>query len=448
MNMHSADADRVISVSEINRQARIALEKNLPSCWIKGEIANHSRAASGHWYFTLKDELASVRCAMFRNRNQFIDWSPRDGDQVELRAQATLYEQRGEFQLLVESMRRAGQGAQYEAFLRLKAKLEAEGLFASTRKRALPSYPHVIGLVTSPQAAALRDVLTTLRVRWPSARVILYPCPVQGVDAPSAIVAALRDADRHARSDVLLLVRGGGSLEDLAAFNDETVARAIAASSIPVVTGVGHETDFTIADFVADLRAPTPTGAAQLATPARADLKQHVDHLRARLTQNQSRTLHALAQRLDGLTRRLAHPRDHIALRRERLRLSAWRIAQFIALRLHAVRSDVQGLQNRLNLQRNLRERRGESIELLGIRLHSAMRQYISRQREHAHVRHTHLEMLNPTAILRRGYSIVRDPSQRVIRSITQVKIGDEVRILLASGELGARILERSGAPE
>ncbi|KAF0098242.1 MAG: exodeoxyribonuclease VII large subunit [bacterium] len=448
MNMHSADADRVISVGELNRQARLALEKTMPSCWIKGEIANHSRATSGHWYFTLKDEQASVRCAMFRNRNQFIDWSPRDGDQVELRAQATLYEQRGEFQLLVESMRRAGQGALYEAFLRLKAKLEAEGLFASTRKRALPSYPHVIGLLTSPQAAALRDVLATLRGRWPAARVILYPCPVQGVDAPRAIVAAMQEAARHGYCEVLLLVRGGGSLEDLAAFNDETLARSIAASPIPVVTGVGHETDFTIADFVADLRAPTPTGAAQLATPARADLKQQVEHLRVRLAQHQSRTLHALAQRLDSLTRRLAHPRDRIALRRERLRLSAWRIAHVLRLRLHAVRSDMRGWQERLNQQRNLRERHAASIEVLDTRLHSAMRQCLARQREHAHVKHTHLEMLNPTAILRRGYSIVRDQSLHVIRSNTEVEIGEEVRILLARGELGARILDRSGAAE
>ncbi len=448
MNTRSADADRVISVSEVNRLARIALEKQLPSCWIQGEIANHSRAASGHWYFTLKDEQASVRCAMFRNRNQFIDWSPRDGDQVEVRAQPTLYEQRGEFQLLVESMRRAGQGALYEAFLRLKAKLEAEGLFASSRKRALPGFPRVIGLVTSPQAAALRDVITTLRGRWPIARVILYPCPVQGVDAPRAIVAALREAARHAHCELLLLVRGGGSLEDLAAFNDEVLARNIAASPIPVVTGVGHETDFTIADFVADLRAPTPTGAAQLATPARDDLKQHIAHLRARLARHQSRSLDALAQRLDGLTRRLAHPRDRVALRRERLRLSAWRISRLMALRLRDARADARGLHDRLRHQGNPRERLGESIEGLDARLHGAMRQYLGSRREHALVLHSHLQMLNPTAILRRGYSIVRNPSLRVICASTQVEIGDEVRILLASGELGARILDRSGPPD
>lgn len=436
--------DRVLAVGELNRMARLALERSLPSCWIRGEIASLSRAASGHWYFTLKDVQASVRCAMFRNRNQFIDWSPRDGEQVEVRAQATLYEQRGEFQLLVESMRRAGQGSLFEAFLRLKAKLEAEGLFAPGRKRTLPAYPRVIGLLTSPQAAALRDVLTTLRNRWPACRVILYPCAVQGADAPRAIVAALREAARDAQCELLLLVRGGGSLEDLAAFNDEAVARAIALSPMPVVTGVGHDTDFSIADFVADLRAPTPTGAAQLATPAKADLLQHIAHLRARLRHAQTRALHARAQRLDGLVRRLAHPRDRLALRRQQLRLSTWRLAQNMALHLREQRARAGLWQARLRQLPNPVMRRKEAVQGLTGRLQAAMATFLASRREQVNLSQAHLEMLSPTAILRRGYGIVRDQRGRAIRSSGEVGIGDPLQILLGSGELGAQVVSKS----
>jgi exodeoxyribonuclease VII large subunit len=269
----------ILSVSDLNRMARLTLERGIPQVWVTGELSNLTRAASGHWYFTLKDSQAAVRCAMFRNRNLFMDWVPENGLRVELRAQPTLYEPRGEFQLSVEVMRRAGLGALYEAFARLKERLEREGLFDAARKRPLPPYPSQIGLITSPQAAALRDVLTTLRRRWPLARVLLYPTPVQGEGAAEAIAAALATAGARGECQVLLLVRGGGSIEDLWAFNEEVVARAIAACPIPVVSGIGHETDFTIADFVADRRAPTPTGAAQLATPDAGELAQHLHHL-------------------------------------------------------------------------------------------------------------------------------------------------------------------------
>ncbi|MGQ9686462.1 MAG: exodeoxyribonuclease VII large subunit, partial [Thiobacillaceae bacterium] len=303
----------ILSVSELNRMARLMLERGIPLVWVTGEISNLTRATSGHWYFTLKDSQAAVRCAMFRNRNQFMDWVPENGMRVELRAQPTLYEPRGEFQLSVEVMRRAGLGALYEAYARLKERLQREGLFDEARKRPLPAYPRRIGIVTSPKAAALRDVLTTLARRWPLTRVIIYPTPVQGEGAAEAIAAALRTAGERAECDVLLLVRGGGSIEDLWSFNAEVVARAIAASPIPVVCGVGHETDFTIADFVADRRAPTPTGAAQLATPDAEELRQHLRHLARRLTLDQRRRLHTLAQRLDGLAQRLRHPAEQLA---------------------------------------------------------------------------------------------------------------------------------------
>ena len=254
----------VISVSELNRLVRAAIEKNLPLTWVNGEISNLRRYDSGHVYFTLKDATAQVDCVMFRHKAQHMDWQPADGMRVEVRALATVYEARGKYQLNIEAMRRAGLGALYEAFERLKARLDAEGLFAEERKREIPAFPRAIGVVTSPQAAALRDVLTTLKRRMPRIPVILYPAPVQGEGAAAKIMQAIATAStraEHDQIDVLIVCRGGGSIEDLWSFNEEVVARAIHACSIPVVTGVGHETDFTIADFVADARAATPTAA-------------------------------------------------------------------------------------------------------------------------------------------------------------------------------------------
>src|SRR5574340_462515 len=274
----------VISVSELNRSARQILEQRLPLLWVAGEISNFTQAASGHWYFSLKDDKAQVRCAMFRMKSQYLDWLPENGMQVEVRAQPTLYEPRGEYQLAVENMRRAGLGALYEAFEKLKGRLEKEGLFAAARKKALPAFPRRIGIITSPAAAALRDVLTTLRRRMPNIPVLIYPVPVQGEGAAQKIAAAIQLAGQRRECDVLILCRGGGSIEDLWAFNEEVVARAIAACEIPVICGVGHETDFTIADFAADRRAPTPTAAAELATPHRADLLQRLAVLQAGLT--------------------------------------------------------------------------------------------------------------------------------------------------------------------
>ncbi len=440
MVMNGDSELRVLSVGELNRQARLAMERALPSCWVRGEVANFSRAGSGHWYFSLKDEQATVRCAMFKARNQFIDWRPMDGDLVEVRAQPTLYEQRGDFQLLVEGMRRAGQGALFEAFLKLKAKLEAEGLFAAERKRPLPRFPVAIGIVTSPQAAALRDVLTTLKTRWPSVRVILYPTPVQGSDAPAAIADALRTASERGECDILLLVRGGGSMEDLCAFNDERVARAIAASSIPIMTGVGHETDFTIADFVADLRAPTPTGAAQLATPSRIDLNRHVLHARARLAQSHLRGLQSWGQRLDGLSRQLKHPRERIQSQRQRLTHVTWRVAQLVSTSQRFARLRLAATLPPLSRYRDTlidHQRHGRDH---AHRLGESMGRGLLRHRERIRLLQAQLDVLSPTHVLSRGYSIVSDRQGRIIRSSSQISVGEEVDILLGSGGLTANI--------
>lgn len=434
-------APSVISVSELNRLARLAVERALPVAWIGGEISNLTRAPSGHWYFTLKDSNAAVRCAMFRNRNQFLDWRPENGMQVEVRAQATLYEPRGEFQLTVEAMRRAGLGALFEAFQRLKEKLEREGLFDSSRKRPLPEQPGCIGVVTSPKAAALRDVLTTLRRRWPLAKVVLYPTQVQGQGAAQQIAGAIRAAGDQGGCEVLLVVRGGGSIEDLWAFNEEPVARAIAASPVPVVSGVGHETDFTIADFAADVRAPTPTGAAQLATPDGAELRRTVAGLGQALRLAMRRRTDYLGQRLDGLSQRLQHPRA-------RLDNQARHLA-------HLNRRLILAKQSRLARARLYLERLGDrlaanaprpDLELVRIdewqrRLAYLYRTGLQRRAERLASLAAQLSHLNPQAILERGYGIVRNAKGEILRDSAQATEGEDISVTLAKGGFDARVL-------
>mgnify|MGYP000032277122 CR=1 FL=1 len=387
----------VLSVSDLNRLARETLEQSFPLLWVAGEISNLTRAASGHWYFSLKDNKAQVRCAMFRSRNAALDWQPREGDHVEARALVTLYEARGEFQLTVESLRRAGLGALFEAFERLKARLEAEGLFDAARKRALPRYPRRIGIVTSPDAAALRDVLTTLRRRMPAIPVVIYPTPVQGKGAAALIASAIRAAGERAECDVLIVCRGGGSMEDLWQFNEEIVARAIVASPMPVVSGVGHETDFTIADFAADLRAPTPTAAAELVAPDQAALLAQVTQLRARIERQMKNALAQRMQHLDHLSRRLLSPLQQLAQRQSHL-------AQ-IALRLqHATARSLSQRQERLaRLAQNL-----------------------------AH--------LNPHGVLGRGYALVQTADGHIVRSNRELAPGQLLGLTLAEGQAEVQV--------
>ena len=432
----------ILSVAELNRLTRLAIERELPLLWVAGELSNFTQAASGHWYFTLKDAQAAVRCAMFRNRNQFVDWRPVNGMHVEVRAQPTLYEPRGEFQLNVEVMRRAGLGALYEAFARLKEKLEREGLFDPARKRPLPTYPRTIGIVTSPKAAALRDVLATLARRWPAAHVILYPTPVQGEGAGACIAAALDTAGMRAECDVLLLVRGGGSLEDLWAFNEEVVARAIAACPIPVVAGVGHETDFTIADFVADRRAPTPTGAAQMATPDAAELMQHLQHLKRRLHMDLARRLNTLAQRIDGLAQRLRHPAQRLAQQRRHLEQLARRLTLAQSARLAMLRQALHHHDKRLHAALPLPKRQRQQLDTLLQRLKRATGLLLQQRRARLDALATHLLHLNPEAVLARGYSIVRRADGHIVRASHELRIGSSIEITLAQGQADACVTE------
>ena len=430
----------VISVSELNARARALIENGLPLAWIGGEISNFTRAASGHCYFSLKDERAQVRCVFFRNRAQLLDWQPTNGALVEVRAVATLYEARGDFQLNVEFMRRAGLGALFEAFERLKRKLEAEGLFASGRKRPLPSFPRTVGVVTSTRAAALRDVLTTLRRRMPSIRVIVYPTPVQGEDAARQISAALTAAGRRAEVDVLILCRGGGSIEDLWSFNDEIVARAIVASPIPVVTGVGHETDFTIADFVSDARAPTPTAAAELVSPDGAALLRRVATTGSALLRASQRGLERRMLDLDMLARRLRHPGERLAQQRERLGQLHTRLQREWLRDTDARRRHANELAHRLLRARPDLERLDERARAAARRLLRALHARAADWRALLAQRTAALEHLNPQAVLERGYGIVRDAQGRVVREAVRLSPGDPVSLTLAHGEADARI--------
>jgi exodeoxyribonuclease VII large subunit len=433
-------ASAILSVSALNRSVRDLLEHRLPLTWVAGEISNFLAARSGHFYFSLKDSAAQVRCVMFRSRAMLLDWEPRDGMQVEVRALVTLYEPRGDFQLNVEFMRPAGLGALYEAFLRLRDRLEREGLFDPAAKRPLPAFPRAIGVVTSRAAAALRDVLTTLRRRNPSIPVIVYPTAVQGDGAPAEIVAALDAAGRRAECDVLILCRGGGSIEDLRAFNDERVARAVRASPIPVVVGVGHETDFTIADFAADVRAPTPTAAAELASPPRDELLARIGRLARRLHRNMARDLETRSQVIDHLSRRLVHPGRRLEAQGALVAQLSSRLAQAVARALDrqwwAVSDLVARSRRHLPPLTLLALRTGQLSE----RLAAASQRRLAERTARVDALARSLAHLDPRAVLERGYSIVRDDGGRIVRRGAELASGDRVDITFAEGAASARV--------
>ena len=431
----------ILSVSALARSVRDLLEHRFPLLWVAGEISNCVRAKSGHLYFSLKDEQAQVRCVMFRNRGQYLDWEPRDGLRAEVRALVTLYEARGDFQLTVESMRRAGQGALFEAFLRLRDRLDKEGLFDAAHKKPLPVYARRIGIVTSLQAAALRDVLTTLARRNPSIPVIIYPAQVQGEGAAPQLAAAITAAAKRKECDVLILCRGGGSIEDLWAFNDEILARAIHACPIPLVTGIGHETDFTIAEFVADRRAATPTAAAELASPARADLIVRVAALRTDLSSRVARKMENAMQHVDQLLRRMVHPGQRLQNQRELLVQLAQRlrIACARVLERHRWQLLDLGQRQRAALPPLLEWNR----RVAGARARLALAWRNRSERAEAEMRAlgAHLAHLDPRAVLQRGYSVVRDSAGAILRSAGTLSPGDAVDITFSQGGAESRIV-------
>jgi exodeoxyribonuclease VII large subunit len=416
------------------------LERSLPLVAITGEIANFTRAASGHLYFSIKDHSAQVRCVMFRGKASALDFSPREGDKVQIRAVASFYQARGEFQLTVEQLRKAGAGGLYEEFLRLKAKLLNEGLFDAQRKRELPAHVRRIGVVTSLQAAALKDVLASLQRRAPHVQVVIYPCSVQGKDAPGEILAAIRKASQRAKdsqeTELILLVRGGGAIEDLWAFNDETVARAIAASYVPVISGVGHETDTTIADFVADVRAATPTAAAELATSDREALLVDVDYLAERLQLVLRRRMEAAQQTLDSLTTRLQSPSRQWQNRNDALNKNAARLLLASKVQLQRLDAKLESANGRLRFP-SVKAKQERLVSLKAV-IDNGLRQNLIRKRQILNSATQALELLGPPAVLARGYSIIQAADGSVISKKAQAQLGAKLKVILSDGEVKA----------
>jgi exodeoxyribonuclease VII large subunit len=442
----AAPARQVLTISQLNAQARMLLERGLGSVWLEGEISNLARPSSGHWYFSLKDEGAQVRCAMFRAKCALVRFPVRDGSRVLARGRVSLYEARGEFQVVVEYLEEAGEGALRRRFEELKRKLQAEGLFEQSRKRGLPTLPRRIGVVTSPTGAALRDVLHILRRRFPAVPVMIYPVAVQGESAPREIVQALQLAGARAECDVLIVARGGGSLEDLMAFNDEAVARAIAACPIPVISGVGHETDFTIADFVADERAPTPSGAAERAVPDAAEYLRALNALHRNLAGAMRRKLQVqrqlLRQHERGLER--SHPGARLRQHAQRLDELDQRLQHSLAARLDRVRVRLRNAEQlllRSSPARRLEHLRGR-FDACAQRLPRAMQRRLldagARWERTARTLHA----VSPLATLDRGYSIVLDRAGHVVTDASQLRAGDAVEARFSRGSARVTVIE------
>lgn len=437
----------VLSVSALNQAVARVLERSFPLAWISGEVSNFTRAASGHWYFTLKDNNAQVRAVMFRGRAQFADFLPREGDKVEVRALVSLYAARGDYQLGVEAIRRAGVGNLYEAFLQLKERLSAEGLFDASRKRPLPEFSRSIGIVTSLQAAALHDVLTTLRRRAPHCNLIIYPTPVQGAGAGEKIAAAITAAAARDECDVLLVCRGGGSIEDLWAFNHEAVARAIVACPMAVISGVGHETDVTIADFAADLRAPTPTAAAELATRPRGEWVAQIGAHASTLARAWQRQQAERALTLDWLSRRLVSPAAYIAHERLKLQAMQQRLRHATAVTVSRSRHAVQHLQTRMTVQ--LPATGTPRMQVFGYagRLTARMAALCMHQRQRLDSLSAQLQLLGPQRTLERGYAILTDAEGAIVRSPEALHAGVVIGVRLAQGNAQVGIASVQAAP-
>ncbi len=435
---------QVLSPTQLAVAARELLERGFGLLWLEGELSNFMRAKSGHLYFTLKDVGAQVRCAMFRPRAMHVHFAPADGQHVLLRARVTLYEPRGEFQLQVEHMEAAGRGALQLEFEQLKRSLDEEGLFAIERKRTLPALPQRIAVVTSPSGAALHDVLSVLARRFPLVEVDIYPSLVQGNEARMALRKALIAADASGLYDLILLTRGGGSMEDLWAFNDESLARAIHASATPVVSAVGHEVDFTIADFVADLRAPTPSVAAELIVPDRQELSRRLHQLHESAVRHHARVFERKAQRCDSAFQRLQshHPLNRLGQLQQRLSHSQHRLQQVIANHLQQHQARLKHAQTRLGHQHpellvlRLRERAQSRHHALRIGIASSLRRHRDSLRTLART----LNALNPLATLERGYAIAFDAKGIVIRDAHALSVGSEISLRLAHGRVHAEV--------
>ena len=433
------------SVSRLNAEVRAVLDGSFPLLWVQGELSNLSQPASGHIYFTLKDEAAQVRCAMFRFKRRLLPFKPANGAQVLIRARIGLYEARGDYQLIVEHMEPVGEGALRVELERLKQRLAAEGLFDEDKKRPLPTFPRQVGLITSASGAALHDLLTVLRRRLPLLPVLIYPAQVQGEMAAATLIEALELANRRAECDLLILARGGGSLEDLMAFNDEGLARAIRASAIPVVTGIGHEVDVSIADLAADRRGATPSAAAELATPSVAHLAQRLQALQRRLPAAQRRIQQGRRHQLEQASGRLRllHPMARLEQLSQKLDGLETRIHATLSVRLARVRADLRSERVRLQRATPLRsiESDARSLRVLKARLLRAGAQRLSHRGERLASMAQRLDALSPLSTLARGYAVVTlSTTGALVRDATKVAAGARIRVRCSRGALAARV--------
>lgn len=441
-------APAAISVSELNALAKSLLEDNLFGLWVAGEVSNLTRAASGHYYFSLKDSRAQVRCAMFKGTAAKLAAPLKEGDHIELTGKISIYEARGEFQITVNEVRLKGLGQLYEAYEKLKAKLQAEGVFSAERKKPLPAHPRTIGIVTSLAAAALRDVVSTLKRRAPEIPVIVYPTAVQGAGSELQIAQAIQTASARAESDVLIVCRGGGSIEDLWAFNEEPVVRAIEACQIPVVSGVGHETDFTLADFVADVRAPTPTGAAELVSPNRLESLHKLAQAQGRLKTVLKQRYYDASQRVDWFARQIRHPqqklneqRNQLAALQQSLRFSMQNSYRFNAQKLDRQQQSLAHLRPDVSTaERNLL--------LLRAALGQNWQNLFGNRQQRLEKQTALLEAVSPQHILERGFSVVKNSRGQVIRSANVLKQGQKLHITFADGETDVRVTSEHKQPD
>jgi exodeoxyribonuclease VII large subunit len=445
--MIEQNAERqIFSISELNRRVRQLLEINIPMLWVEGEISNFACPASGHWYLSLKDKSAQVRCAMFRNANQRVKFKPRNGMQVLVRCKPGLYEDRGDYQLIIEHMEEAGFGALQRQFEQLKAKLSAEGLFDADNKRPIPTSITHIGVITSTTGAAVKDILSVLKRRFPAIKVSLFPTAVQGEEAPAQIVSALADANSHHGLDALIISRGGGSLEDLWAFNSEQVARAIAKSALPIISAVGHEIDFTIADFVADLRAPTPSAAAEIISPDSQQIQTQLNRLQQSLTESLQRNLFGFKQQLNHLQKRLQHPGSRLQQQAQHLDHLDIRLRRAISTKLDGYRAKGNQLSDQL-----YRQNPQHQLEEKQLKLSVVVKQLvraISQKQERLELKLAQsmhlLDTVSPLKTLGRGYAVIRDQQGEVISSVNAVATGDCLKGQLGDGELLLEVSDKN----
>jgi len=442
--MIATQEKNILSVSQLNRRAKQLLETHLPLIWVSGEISNFARPSSGHWYFSLKDERAQIRCAMFKQANSRLRWQPNAGDHVLVRARVSLYEGRGDYQLIVEHMEQAGAGALQQAFEDLKYKLQQEGLFDETNKQALPQLPKHIGIITSPTGAAVRDILSVIQRRYPIVNATIIPVPVQGENAAIDIVKGIKKAIKHNNFDLLILSRGGGSIEDLWAFNDESLARAIHACPIPTISAVGHEVDFTIADFVADVRAPTPSVSAEIATPDLNEWLQSIDFLQGQLISHQQRVIQQKQQQLLFFKKHLRHPSEQIRNQKQQLEKIEKALLSNINTMLVSQKKELSSITKRLQLQHPNKKIQlfTEKLLQLNAKNQRALSQILHTKKQELSASAQVLNAVNPLTVLARGYSMTTGSDGNVIHNSDDITIGDQVSTRFAKGHIRSKVIE------